>query len=63
MQASQNHAVPGAFRGQEHEVRYEAKKSGKSKGEVKQAVKRAGPSRKKVEKDLGKSRVQVALYS
>jgi hypothetical protein len=41
----------------------DAKKSGKSKGEVKQAVKRAGPSRKKVEKDLGKSSVQVALYS
>jgi hypothetical protein len=48
---------------QGHEVRYEAKKTGKSKGEVKQAVKRAGPSRKKVENDLGKSSVQVALYS
>ena len=41
-----------------------AKKTGKGKGEVKQAVKRAGPSRKKVENDLGKSSVQVvALYS
>lgn len=40
--------------GQEHEVRYEAKKTGKSKEEVKRAVKRVGPSRKEVEKALGK---------
>ena len=38
--------------GQDYEVRYEAKKTGKSKGEVKRAVKRVGPSRKKVEKTL-----------
>jgi hypothetical protein len=38
--------------GQDYEVRYEAKKTGKSKGEVKRAIKRAGPSRKNVEKAL-----------
>jgi hypothetical protein len=38
--------------GQEHEVRYEAKKEGVSKGEVKGAVKKVGNSRKKVEADL-----------
>jgi hypothetical protein len=38
--------------GQDYEVRYEAKKTGKSKGEVKRAVKRVGPSWKKVEKTL-----------
>jgi hypothetical protein len=31
---------------------YEAKKTGKSKGAVKRAVKRSGPSRRKVEKAL-----------
>jgi hypothetical protein len=40
--------------GQDYEVRYEAKKTGKSKGAVKRAVKRAGPSRKKVERALRK---------
>jgi Protein of unknown function (DUF3606) len=40
--------------GQKHEVRYEAKKTGKSKGAVKRATKRAGPSRRKVEEQLGK---------
>jgi uncharacterized protein DUF3606 len=35
--------------GQDHEVRYEAKKTGKSKAKVKRAVKKAGPSRKRVE--------------
>lgn len=40
--------------GQEHEVRYEAKKTGKPKAAVKEAVKGAGNSRKKVEKALGK---------
>jgi hypothetical protein len=40
--------------GQEHEVRYEAKKTGKPKAAVKEAVKREGNSRKKVEKALGK---------
>jgi hypothetical protein len=38
--------------GQEHEVRYESRKTGKSKGAVKRAVKKAGPSRRKVEKVL-----------
>ncbi len=40
--------------GQDHEVRYEAKKTGASKDEVKAAVKSAGNSRKKVEDRLGK---------
>ena len=39
---------------QHHEVRYEAKKTGKSKAAVKEAVKSAGNSRKKVEQKLGK---------
>lgn len=39
--------------GQEHEVRYEAKKTGKPAAAVKSAVKSAGNSRKKVEKALG----------
>ena len=38
--------------GQDHEVRYEAKKEGVSKAEVKDAVKKVGNSRKKVEADL-----------
>jgi len=37
---------------QEHEVRYEANKTGKSKEEVKAAVRDAGNSRKAVEKRL-----------
>jgi hypothetical protein len=37
---------------QDYEVRYEAKKSGKSKSAVKRAVKKAGPSRKNVERAL-----------
>ncbi len=40
--------------GQDHEVRYEAKKTGASKDEVKDAVKSAGNSRKKVEEKLSK---------
>ena len=40
--------------GQDHEVRYEAGKTGASKAEVKAAVKDAGNSRKKVEAELGK---------
>jgi IS5 family transposase len=35
--------------GQNYEVRYEAKKSGKSKAAVKKAVKKVGVSRKRVE--------------
>jgi hypothetical protein len=38
--------------GQEHEVKYETKKTGTSKGEVKKAVKEAGNSRGKVEAKL-----------
>jgi len=38
--------------GQDHEVGYEAKKTGASRGEVREAVKAVGNSRKKVEKEL-----------
>jgi hypothetical protein len=40
--------------GQDHEVRYEATKTGASAADVKRAVKTAGNSRKKIEKALGK---------
>ena len=40
--------------GQDHEVRYESKKTGASKDEVKSAVKSAGNSRTKVEAKLGR---------
>jgi hypothetical protein len=39
--------------GQKHEVAYESKKTGSSPSEVRQAVKTAGNSRKKVEAELG----------
>jgi len=39
--------------GQDYEVRYEAKKTGASKGRVKRAVKKAGNSRRMVERELG----------
>jgi Protein of unknown function (DUF3606) len=39
--------------GQKHEVAYEAGKTGASPGQVRQAVKTAGNSRKKVEAELG----------
>lgn len=39
--------------GQDHEVKYEAGKTGASKAEVKSAVKELGNSRKAVEKKLG----------
>ena len=42
--------------GQEHEVRYEAKKTGASADEVKAAVKSEGNSRAKVEGKLGTKR-------
>jgi hypothetical protein len=38
--------------GQDYEVRYEAKKTGKSKSRVKRAVKKVGNSRRKVEREL-----------
>ncbi|MBB4215235.1 uncharacterized protein YajQ (UPF0234 family) [Rhizobium sp. BK212] len=40
--------------GQDHEVRYEAKKEGVSKDSVKKAVKSAGNSRKKVEAKISR---------
>ncbi|MER8581187.1 DUF3606 domain-containing protein [Mesorhizobium sp. M1423] len=40
--------------GQDHEMKYEAGKTGASKAEVKSAVKSLGNSRKKVEDELGK---------
>jgi hypothetical protein len=40
--------------GQQHEVRYEAKKTGASASDVKRAVKSAGNSRGKVERELKK---------
>ena len=39
--------------GQRHEVAYESKRTGSSPSEVRQAVKTAGNSRKKVEAALG----------
>jgi Protein of unknown function (DUF3606) len=39
--------------GQDYEVRYESKKTGKPKSAVKNAVKQVGSSRKKVERRLG----------
>jgi hypothetical protein len=38
--------------GQDYEVRYESKKTGKSRKRVKRAVKRIGNSRRKVEREL-----------
>jgi hypothetical protein len=40
--------------GQKYEVRYEAKKTGRSASAVKKAVKKVGVSRKKVERRLGR---------
>jgi len=40
--------------GQDYEVRYEAKKTGKSAPAVKKAVKKVGNARKRVEKRLGR---------
>jgi hypothetical protein len=40
--------------GQDYEVAYEANKTGKSRAAVKRATKKAGPSRKKVERTLGR---------
>ena len=40
--------------GQKYEVRYEAKKSGRSAAAVKKAVKKVGNSRKRVEKRLAR---------
>ncbi|MCP2213952.1 DUF3606 domain-containing protein [Bradyrhizobium diazoefficiens] len=40
--------------GQNYEVRYEAKNTGRSASAIKKAVKKIGNSRKKVEKRLGR---------
>jgi uncharacterized protein DUF3606 len=40
--------------GQKYEVRYEAKKTGRSGVAVRRAVKKVGVSRKKVERQLGR---------
>jgi hypothetical protein len=40
--------------GQDYEVRYQAKKTGKSSKVVKSAVRRVGNSRRKVERALGR---------
>jgi hypothetical protein len=40
--------------GQDYEVRYEAKKTGKSKAAVKKAVKKVGNTRKRVERRLSR---------
>ncbi len=40
--------------GQDYEVRYESRKSGRSKSKVKRAVKRAGNSRRRVERTLSR---------
>lgn len=40
--------------GQDYEVRYEAKKTGRSKAAVKRAVKKSGNSRRQVERSLGR---------
>jgi hypothetical protein len=45
---------PRVAGGQDYEVRYEAKKSGRAASAVKKAVKKVGNSRKKVERKLGK---------
>ncbi|RWO08378.1 MAG: DUF3606 domain-containing protein [Mesorhizobium sp.] len=46
--------------GQDHEVKYEAGKTGASKADVKSAVKSVGNSRKKVEDKLGKKLATAA---
>jgi hypothetical protein len=48
---SQDRSVAG---GQDYEVRYEAKKTRRSKAAVKRAVKKVGSSRKKVERRLAR---------
>lgn len=40
--------------GQDYEVRYESKKTGRSASAVKKAVKKVGSSRKRVERRLGR---------
>jgi Protein of unknown function (DUF3606) len=40
--------------GQDYEVRYETKKTGRSRGRVKSTIKRVGNSRRKVERALSR---------
>jgi len=40
--------------GEDYEVKYAAKKSGKSKAAVKKAVKKVGTSRKRIERSLSR---------
>lgn len=40
--------------GQDYEVRYESRKTGRSKSKVKRAVKRVGNSRRRVERALSR---------
>lgn len=40
--------------GQDYEVGYEAKKTGRTRSAVKKAVKKVGPSRKRVERRLAR---------
>jgi Protein of unknown function (DUF3606) len=44
--------------GQDYEVRYAAKKSGRSASSVKKAVKKVGTSRKRVEKKLARKKAR-----
>jgi uncharacterized protein DUF3606 len=46
-------SVVRALPAKDYQVRYESKKTGKSKRAVKKAVKKVGSSRKKVERRLG----------
>ena len=46
--------VPASPAGRINEVRYEAKKTGRSAASVKKAVKKVGNSRKRVESTLGR---------
>jgi Protein of unknown function (DUF3606) len=44
--------------GQDYEVRYERKKTGRSAASVKKAAKKVGNSRKRVEKKLGRKKAR-----
>jgi Protein of unknown function (DUF3606) len=45
---------PRLAAGQDYEVRYEAKKTGRSKAAVKKAIKKVGNIRKRVQRRLGR---------
>jgi hypothetical protein len=44
--------------GQDYELQYEARKTGRSAASVKKAVKKVGNSRKRVEKKLGRKKAR-----